>query len=148
MLARLALLVWACWLGLLLLLGGQLVGRVSHPNFLPVTAILVLMLTAGLALLIGVGWRLARGPKRRQALSCLLLGLAPMLFLSSLLAFGVSMVSGHQTPLNLGTKLLATMCESILDLVARFPYPQRTYGEGGHDLELPMVFRLLHDAHR
>jgi hypothetical protein len=128
MLARLALLVWACWLCLLLLLGGQLVGRVWHPDFLPVTAMLVLMLAAGLALLIGAGWRLARGPNRRQALSRLLLGLAPMLFLSSLIVYGVSMVSGGQTPLNLGTKLLATMAESILDLVARFQYPQRTYG--------------------
>ena len=137
MLARLALLVWACWLGLLLLLGGQLVGRVWHPNFLPVTAMLVLMLTAGLALVIGAGWRLARGPKRRQALSYLLLGLAPMLFLSSLIAFGVSMVSGHQTPLNLGTKLLVTMCESILDLVARFQYPQRTYGRRNTGQPLP-----------
>ena len=138
MLARLALLVWACWLGLLLLLGAQLGGRVWHPNFLPVTAMLVLMLTAGLALLIGAGWRLARGPNRRQALSCLLLGLAPMLFLSSLIAFGVSMVSGHQTPLNLGTKLLATMCESILDLVARFQYPQRTYGAKVVMISAPM----------
>jgi hypothetical protein len=138
MLAHLALLVWACWLGLLLLLGGQLVGRVWHPHFLPVTAALVLMLTAGLALAIGAGWRLARGPNRRQALCCLLLGLAPMLFLSSLIAFGVSMVSGHQTPLNLGTKFLATMAESIVDLVARFQYPQRTFGAKVVMISAPM----------
>ena len=74
MLARLALLVWAFWLGLLLLLGGQLVGRVWHPNFLPVTAMLVLMLAAGAALVIGAGWRLARGPKRRQAPLLLVVG--------------------------------------------------------------------------
>ncbi len=137
-------LVWACWLGLLLLLGGQLVGRVWHPHFLPVTAMLVLMLTAGLALIIGAGWRLARGPKRRQALSCLLLGLAPLLFLSSLIAYGVSMYSGEQVPLNLVTKLLLTMGESILDLVARFPYPQRTYGAKVVMISAPMDSALAH----
>ena len=138
MLARLALLVWACWLGLLLLLGGQLVGRVWHPNFLPVTAMLVLMLTAGLALLIGAGWRLARGPNRRQALSCLLLGLAPLLLLSSLIAYGVSTYLSGQLPLNLATKLSATMGESIMDLAARLQYPQRTYGAKVVMISAPM----------
>ncbi len=138
MLARLALLVWACWLGLLLLLGGQLVGRVWHPHFLPVTAMLVLMLTAGVALLIGAGWRLARGPKRRQALSCLLLGLAPLLFLSSLIAYGVSTYLSGQLPLNLATKLCATMGESITDLAVRFQYPQRSYGAKVVMISAPM----------
>ncbi len=55
MLIRLAILIWAAWLGLIGLLAGLLVGRVWHPHFLPVTAVLGVILIAALALLLARG---------------------------------------------------------------------------------------------
>ena len=60
MLTRLTFTVWLAWLGMLGLMVGLLVGFVPHPHFLPMTALLAILIVAGLALIGGAGWRLIR----------------------------------------------------------------------------------------
>ena len=74
-LAQLAILVWLSWLALLGLTFGMLRWNAWHPHFLPVTSVLVAMLSAALALLITAGWRLMAGSRRANAMRWLLLGL-------------------------------------------------------------------------
>ena len=47
LLTRLALTVWLAWLGMLGLMAGLLIGYVPHPHFLPMTALLAIMILAG-----------------------------------------------------------------------------------------------------
>ena len=128
-LMRLAAAVWLAWLGLVGLLYGMLRLGAWHPHFLPVTVVLVVLLAAGPSLLIVGGWQLVRGPRRMHALACLLLGLPPLGFLTGHLMYGFGTAYGRQFDLNLPIKVLMPFGESILDLVARFQYPQRTEGE-------------------
>jgi hypothetical protein len=113
----------------MVLLAGLLLGRVWHPHFLPVTLSLALIVLATLGLVIGTSWRIIRGPRRLRALSCLLIGSAPLCFLASLFLYGVAINSSRDKPLTLGVKLLLPLAESLMDLEARFRYPQWTYGE-------------------
>ena len=128
-LMRLAAAVWLAWLGLVGLLYGMLRLGAWHPHFLPVTVVLVVLLAAGPSLLIVGGWQLVRGPRRMHALACLLLGLPPLGFLTGHLMYGFGTAYGRQFDLNLPIKVLMPFGESILDLVARFQYPERTEGE-------------------
>jgi hypothetical protein len=81
-----------------------------------------------LALICGASWRIIRGPRRLHAFSCLLLGGAPLLFLAGHFLYGLSIGFGREIPLNLPLKLLMPLGESLMDLEARFRYPQRTAG--------------------
>ncbi|MGO9463824.1 MAG: hypothetical protein ACLQVF_06670 [Isosphaeraceae bacterium] len=121
--------VWVACLALMVLLGGILLGRVWHPHFLPVTLSLAFIVLAALGLMIGTSWRIIWGPRRRRALSCLLIGAAPLWFLAGFFLYGVAINSARHTPLTLGVKLLMPLGESLMDLEARFRYPQRTYGD-------------------
>jgi hypothetical protein len=125
----LAVAAWASCLGFLALLAGMVLGRAWHPHFLPATAMLLLVIVAGLALVGSASWRIIRGPRRRRALSCLLIGAAPMWFLAGFLLYGLAIKSARQTPLTPAHKLLIPLAESLMDLEARFRYPQRTVGE-------------------
>jgi len=126
---RLAAAVWLAWLGLVGLMFGMLRLGAWHPHFLPVTAVLLVLLGAGLSLLILGSWRLLRGPRRMHALACLLLGLPPLGFLAGHLMYGFGTAYGRLLTINLTLKVLVPFGESILDLVARFQYPVRTEGE-------------------
>jgi hypothetical protein len=125
----LAIAVWVSSLVLLGLLGGMLIGPAWHPHFLPVTAMLALVIVTGLALLIRASWRIIRGPGRRRALSWLLIGAAPLWFLAGHFLYGLAIGEGRRFPMHLGLKLMMPLAESLMDLEARFRYPQRTYGE-------------------
>ena len=128
-LMRLAAAVWLAWLGLLGLMFGMLRLRVWHPHFLPITALLVVVLAAGLALVILGIWRLVCGPRRAQTLAILLLGLPPVGFLAGHLMYGFGTAHGRQLGLNLPLRLLVPFGESVLDLAVRFTYPMRTEGD-------------------
>jgi hypothetical protein len=128
-LTRLAVLVWLAWLGLVGTMLGMLKLQVWHPHFLPITAPLVVLLFSGLALLVAGTWRLVRGPGRRHALVCLLLGLPPLGFLAGHLLYGFGTANGRRFELNLPLRLLVPFGESIMDLVTRFVYPVRTEGQ-------------------
>src|SRR5271166_4382438 len=95
-LARLAVAVWLSWLALVSLLVAMLWLGVWHPHFLPVTAVLVVLLASGLSLLVGGIWRLIRGPRRKSALVCLLVGLPPLGFLAGHLMYGFGTAYGRQ----------------------------------------------------
>ncbi len=125
----LAIATWASCLALLGLLGIMLAARAWHPHFLPVTCLLAMAIVAGLALIVGALWRIIRGPRRREALSWLLLGSAPLWFLGGSALYGLAIGSGRKIPINLAVKLMAPLGESVMDLEARFRYPQRTVGE-------------------
>ena len=67
-LARLAVLVWISWLGLVGFLLGLLRLDVWHPHFLPILAMLLLLAASVLSLFAAGCWRLVRGPRRRMCL--------------------------------------------------------------------------------
>jgi len=122
-----AVAVWAAWLGLIGLLAAMLRGHVAHPHFLPVTALFGAMVVAWVVLAGGATWRLIRGPARRRALACLLLGSAPTLALTGHILY-VLRGYGRSFAVNDAAILLAPFGESILDLAARVRYPRRTAG--------------------
>jgi hypothetical protein len=128
-LVRLAVLVWVAWLMLVGLMLGLLRLRVWHPHFLPVTTVFALLVAAGVAFLVVGVWRLIRGPRRVFALSVLLLGLAPLGFFAGHMMYGFSLAFSTQLELNLPLQALIPVGDSILDLIARFSYPQRTASE-------------------
>jgi hypothetical protein len=134
----LAVAVWVACLALVGLLGVMVAVRAWNPHFLPVTTVLALIVATGLALIIASSWRIVRGPGRRGAVSCLLIGAAPLWFLAGYLLFGLSVGQGRNIPLNLAVKLLGPLGESAMDLEARFRYPQRTAGEKVVMLSAPM----------
>ena len=125
----LAAAVWASYLGLMGLLAGMVLGRAWHPHFLPATTMLLLVVVTGLALVVGASWRIIRGPRRRRALSCLLIGAAPTWFLAGFFLYGLAIMSARRLHVTPALALLMTLGESLMDLEARFRYPQRTVGD-------------------
>ena len=69
-LPRLVVAVWLAWLGLVGLMFAMQARQVWNPHFLPMMALLVLLIVGGLALILGAIWRLLRGPARSRALAC------------------------------------------------------------------------------
>jgi hypothetical protein len=125
----LAVAAWASCLGLLGLLAGMVLGRAWHPHFLPATTMLLLVVVTGLALVVGASWRIIRGQRRRRALSCLLIGWAPLWFLAGFFLHDLAITSRQKIPLTPALELLMPLAESLMDLEARFRYPQRTVGD-------------------
>ena len=125
----LAAAVWLTSLAFLGLLAGMMIVFAWHPHFLPVTIVLSLVIATGFALIIVAPWRVIRGPDRRRALACLLIGAAPLWFLAGFFLYGVALGTGRMEPHTLSLRLLAPLGESLMDLEARLRYPQRTYGE-------------------
>jgi hypothetical protein len=134
----LAVAVWLACLALLVLLGGMIAVRAWHPHFLPVTTMLALVFIAGLAVILISSWRIVRGPDRRRALACLLIGTAPLWLLAGHFLYGLAAGSGRNVPLAPALKLLIPLGESVLDLEARIRYPQRTACEKVVMLSAPM----------
>ena len=125
----LAIATWVSCLAFLGVLAIMLARFAWHPHFLPLTAMLVLVIVTGLGLILGGAWRVVRGPTRREALSWLLLGMVPLWSLTGFFLYGLAVGTGRVIPLNLPLKLMGPLGESVMDLEARFRYPQRTAGE-------------------
>src|SRR5262245_34083143 len=100
-LSRLAITVWLEWLILLGLLYAMLNWHVWHAQFLPIMAVLLFLLVTGSWHICAAVWRLVRGPERCRALTCLLVGSAPLWFLTGHLMYGLDVGSGRQVPFNL-----------------------------------------------
>jgi hypothetical protein len=128
-LPTLALAVWAAWLGLVAAMALMLAMQAWAPHFLPITILLLWLVVSGVALIVGGLWRLAVGPWRRRALTCLLLGVPPLLFFASHFLYGLKAGYGRQVELNYPLKMLIPFGESCFDLMSRFVYPVRTEGE-------------------
>jgi hypothetical protein len=129
LLARLAITEWLAWLGVVGLMLGMLVAQTPHPHFLPMTVLFGTLIVAGLALIVGAIWRLFRGPDRVRALTCLLLGIAPLGFMAGHLLYGLRVGYGRQLDLTWPLRMLVPFGVSMMDLQARFVYPIRTVGE-------------------
>ena len=135
----LAVAVWVSCLAFMGLLAVMAATFAWHPHFLPVTtAAGSLVIVSGLALIVGASWRIIRGPDRRRALACLLVGAAPLWFLAGFFLYGLAVVSGRRLPMNVAIRLLAPLALSVMDLDARFVYPQRTAGEKVVMISAPM----------
>src|SRR4051794_920379 len=106
MLPRLALTVWLAWLGVLGLMAVLMVGLVPHPHFLPMTLAFGTLVVAGVGLIVGAAWRLARGPGCRRALACLLLGAAPLGFMAGHVLYGLRAGYGRQINRGWALKML------------------------------------------
>ncbi len=120
---------WISWLAWLALMAAMLAAGPWHPHFLPPTALFGLFAAASLAVLVvGLG-RLARGPGRLRAATWLLLGVAPALIVAGHVLYGLRINSSRLIVLDLPIKLLAPFGEAIMDLEARFRYPERTEGD-------------------
>ena len=134
----LAVAVWVSCLAFMSLLAVMAAALAWHPHFLPATAALALVIVSGLALIVGASWLIVRGPDRRRALACLLIGVAPIWFLAGFFLYGLAVVTGQKLPINAATRLLAPLALSLLDLDARFVYPRRTAGEKVVMISAPM----------
>ena len=64
------------------------------------TALLATLIIAGLALIGSAGWRLIRGPRRVTALTCLLLGVAPLGLMAGHILYGLKIGQGGQLVLH------------------------------------------------
>jgi hypothetical protein len=130
--------VWVSYLALEGMLAGIVAVVGWHPHFRLATPMLALVFIAGLALIAGASWRIVRGPDRRRALSCLLIGAAPLWFLAVHFLRGAAAISTRNYPPDPVLRLLDPLGESVMDLEARFRYPQRTYGEKVVMISSPM----------
>ncbi len=128
-LARLAVLVWSAWLGLVGLMLVLLRLDVWHPPVLPIMALFALLAASALSLLVAGWWRLIRGPRRAQALAWLLMGLAPLGFVAGHAMYGLKVALSRQLDLKLPLRMVIPIGESVLELIAGFSYPERTIGE-------------------
>ena len=128
-LPALALAVWTAWLGLVAAMAVMLAMQAWHPHYLPVTVLLVILVAAGIFLILGGLWRLIVGPRRLRTLTCLLLGVPPLLFFTGHFLYGLKAGYGRNVHLDLPLKMLVPFGESFFDLLTRFQYPVRTGGE-------------------
>jgi hypothetical protein len=78
-LPRLVLLAWLACITTFIAMAVLSFSRVLHPSFWYMAVPFCVMIVATLAVLIGGGWRIIRGPKRMGAAFCLWLGLLPVL---------------------------------------------------------------------
>ena len=138
-LPRLAITVWLAWLMLVGLMFGMQARQVWNPHFLPMMALLVILVAAGLSLIVGGTWRLLRGPFRRQALACILLGAAPLWFMTGHAMYGLVIAFGRNLRFDLPLKMLVPLGGSLMDIEARIRYPQWTTGEKVTMISIPVA---------
>jgi hypothetical protein len=127
---RLLLVPWLALLALYLLLAALLHFRWAAPHFLPVTALLAILLAATLLIVLRGGWRLLRGPRRRDGLRLLTLGTVPLALVVAHVAWGARYPPRERPSVQFSymERLLLPLVESLMDLEARFRYPHRTPG--------------------
>jgi hypothetical protein len=128
-LPHLATTVWVAWLVLVALMFGMQARQVWNPHFLPMTTALVVLFVAGVSLIVAASWRMVRGPRRRQALACIFLGLAPLWVMAAHGTYGFESAVARSLRLDLPMKMLVPLGGSLMDLEARVRYPQWTVGE-------------------
>lgn len=138
MLARTAVLVWTAWLVVIALMLGLMQGGVPHPHFLPMILALVTMIVAAIAIFVLALRRLIRGPDRRRALTFLMLGAAPLWFMTAHIVYGLKAAFTRQIDHDLFLDLLIPFGESFFDLEARIRYPARTEGSKVVMISIPM----------
>jgi hypothetical protein len=110
------------------MLAGMLHFRVVHPHFLPVVAVLALLvISSGLAMLVGL-WRLLRGPRRLHGLRLVTVGTLPLALAALHGAWANSFESRALRFADYRLRILVPLVQSLMDLEARFRYAERTVG--------------------
>ena len=129
MLARWVFTVWGAWLGALGLAAALTASQIWNPNPILPVGLSVLMLAAGLGLVIAATVRLIRGPRRDRALAGLLVGTAPLWFLVGHILMAMRPAFNRHVPPGWPSKVLLPLARPLVDLEARWFYPERTPGK-------------------
>jgi hypothetical protein len=129
MLARWVLTVWGAWLGALGLAAALTASQVWNPNPILPVGLSVLMLAALLGLVSAAAVRLIRGPRRDRALAGLLVGMAPLWFLVGHILMAMRPGFDRHVPPGWPSKVLLPLARPLVDLEARWFYPERTPGK-------------------
>ncbi len=87
------------------------------------------MFAAGLGLVIAATVRLIRGPRRDRALAGLLVGTAPFWFLAGHILMAMRPAFDRHVPPGWPSKVFSPLARPLVDLEARWFYPERTPGK-------------------
>jgi len=128
MLARWVFTVWGAWLGALGLAAALTASGIWKTNPILAVGLAVLMFAAGLGLVIAATIRLIRGPRRDRALAGLLVGTAPFWFLAGHILMAMRSAFNLHVPPGWPSKVFSPLAQPLLDLEARWFYPERTTG--------------------
>jgi hypothetical protein len=134
----LTIVVWVSSVAFEGILAGLAVLHIWHPHFAPVLPMLALVMFTGLSLIVGSGWRIVWGPSRPRALSCLLIGVAPLWLLAGQFLCGFAAWSKKSQIPNFVLRPLVPLGDAVRDVDARFRYPMRTLGEKVEMISPPM----------
>jgi hypothetical protein len=119
---------WVAGALLYALLAGMVHPRVVHPHFLPVVGVLALLVfSSGLAMLVGL-WRLLRGPRRLHGLRLVTVATLPLALVAFHGAWANSLAIAELRFADYRVRILFPLVQSLMDLEARFRYPERTVG--------------------
>jgi hypothetical protein len=129
MLARCVFTVWGAWLGALGLAAVLTAFGIWKTNPILAVGLAVLMFAAGLSLVIAATVRLIRGPRRDRALAGLLVGTAPFWFLAGHILMAMRPAFNLHVPPGWPSKVFSPLARPLLDLEARWFYPERTRGK-------------------
>ena len=129
MLARCVLTVWGAWLGALGLAAALTASQIRNSNPILPVGLSVLMLAALLGLVIAATVRLIRGPRRDRALVGLLVGTAPLWLLVGHILMAMRPAFNRHVPPGWPSKILLPLGRPLMDLEARWFYPERTPGK-------------------
>ncbi len=129
MLPRWVFAIWSAWLGALGLAAALTAAEIWNPNPILPVGLSVLMFAAGLGLVIAAAVRLVRGPRRDRALVGLLLGTAPFWFLAGHILMAMRPAFDRHVPPGWPTKVFSPLARPLVDLEARWFYPERTPGK-------------------
>jgi hypothetical protein len=129
MLARWVFTVWGAWLGALGLAAALTASQIWNPNPILPVGLSVLTFAAGFGLVIAATVRLIRGPRRDRALAGLLVGTAPFWFLTGHILMAVRPAFDRHVPPGWPSKVFSPLARPLVDLEARWFYPERTRGK-------------------
>ena len=129
MLPRWVFTVWGAWLGAIGLAAALTASRIWNPNPILPVGLSVLMFAAGLGLVIAATVRLIRGPRRDRALAGLLVGTAPFWFLAGHILMAIRPAFDRHVPPRWPSRVLEPLARPLVDLGARWFYPERTEGK-------------------
>ena len=128
MLPRWVFTVWVAWLGAIGLAAALTASRIWNPNPILPVGVSVLMFAAGLGLVIAATVRLICGPRRIRALAGLLVGTAPFWFVAGHILMAIRPAFDRHVPPRWPSRVLEPLARPLVDLGARWFYPDRTAG--------------------
>ena len=129
MLARWVFTIWGAWLGAIGMAAALTASGVWNANPIFPVGLSVLMLSGLLGLVVAATVRLIRGPRRDRALAGLLVGTAPFWFLAGHILMAMRPAFDRHVPPGWPSKVFSPLARPLVDLEARWFYPERTPGK-------------------